>query len=192
MSGVGSSLQPTHWTHTVGPHLQPSGSAGPHLSCDQLHRHRQFVPRLATCRSLVSRARTAKQGSSADKPQRVAAKPDLPVSQEVAAVLPALFELEGCFDGNFNPDRALDTAKLLELDNKLSKLWSGSEALALATLANLPLEARKPRSPASPANQTAIQTGIFCEQLVKLHNPLRQGGSHLDHYVMSSLCLEVQ
>ena len=189
MSRIRPDHQSTSWTCTVGTRLRSPRSADLHLSCGLLNRHQYLLSRLATCRSLVARARIAKQDTIPIA--RVAAKPGLLVSQEVAAVLPDLFELEGCFDGTFDPIRALDTAKLLGLDNKLSKLWSGSEALALATLADLPLAARKPGSPASPANRTAMQTGIFCEQLVKLYNPFREGGSHLDHYVMSSLCLEV-
>lgn len=85
----------------------------------------------------------------------------------------------------------LNTAKLLEANNALSKLLSECRILATARLASLPLTARPPGSPLLVNNQVAVQCHTFCEQLEFKYGPLRPGGQALGFFVMACLCVKV-
>lgn len=121
----------------------------------------------------------------------VSASSDSVLSEEVVAVIPATLDLDCLLSSDKSFLGVLDTAKLLEAGNSLSKLWSKCEALSSARLSSLPLAARQPGSPLFRNNHLAIQGRILCEQLDARYSPLQSSGQPLDFYVMSCVCIKV-
>ena len=151
---AGSRLDLRFHSCTAKRRLLSPGNVCLHLSCRdrcRLDKKQRVISRLTLCRSskhLVTRA--ASSNTRVGQAPQTSADIDRDLlSQEVSAVLPAGFDVDSRLDGEHSLQRVLDTAQVLGANNRLSRLWSDSAALALTKLAQLPLAARQPRSPAS-------------------------------------------
>ena len=116
---------------------------------------------------------------------------DLSVSQAVLSVLPGTVDLDCQLYGDKSDQGVLDTGKLQNAGNDLSRLWSKCDDLATASLASLPLAARPPGSPLLANNHLAVQCRMFCKQLDSVDSSLTPGRQLMDAYVLSSLCVRL-
>ena len=159
------------------------------VRCNGNHRSGCALPHSAAVRGLqrplvtrhVRRASAFSEPASSDSV--------LSMSEEVVAVIPGTVDLDCLLSSDKSFLGVLDTAKLLEAGNSLSKLWSKCGARSSATLSSLPLAARQPGSPLIRNNHLAIQSCIFCAQLDA--SPPKSSGQLSDFYVMSCLCVKV-
>ena len=115
----------------------------------------------------------------------------LSISQDVADVIPAAFDLDCELQNSPDGLDVLKIEKLFSAGNTLSKIWSKSGASAARSLRSLPLASRQPTFATLASNQLTLQCGNFCQQLVDVQHLLRPGHNHMDLYVMLNLCLKV-